>query len=554
MAYVQPNSNIYLFKALKLDPRYENTAYFSTKTLQSDYFQNAASFTLPSQSYQRKNKGVLRIEKPYAQVWDVNYMAFLNINFENKMFYAFVTKVEYINNSTCELTYELDVIQTYMFDWELESCFVEREHAARDWVGDNVLPEDLPVTAWTYTDRTKCPVFGTYDVTDPDPAKQIVVVVASTEDPHEMTNDPAYQSSFIRGYGGRVYNGCWIYGFVPPNPILTPTPDINDFLRLVIANNKVSGIVAIFMCPGVFVPVLRAGDNGFYLDTSHMTSMPYLWQIPKNVSWTYKNKSGNSVTPRNNKLYTSQFNKLIITDHDEASAEYEYEYFNGTQGYAEFKVYKSITPNPEFACVPDHYKGINTASMYQIISHGYPQCSWTSDTFSRWFAANKYRLVFGNAVSGFTSGGKAAAEFAMGGALGPMFGTSHLVSGVSSLLGEMLTVNSLPDQLNGTIGQNVNLESESVGFFYYYARAIDECCAIADNFFDLYGYKTCLHKVPNIHVRQNWTYTKTKGCAIGGHVPADDARKIEAIFDAGIRFWDNINNIGNYSLSNNTIS
>lgn len=554
MAYVQPNSTIYLFDNVKLDPRYENTAWFASRQMQTHYFTNRATHVLPSYSYQRKNKGSLRVQKPYSQMFNINYMAFINTDFENKLFYAFVNKVEYVSNEVTEIQFDIDVIQTYLFDWELLECFVEREHTASDDVGEHVLPEDLPVTAWAYSDRTKCPVFGIYDVTDPDPAKQLVVVVASTEDPHEMTNDPAYQSSFIRAYGGRVYNGCWIYGFVPPNPILTPTPNINDFLRLVIANNKVSGIVAIFMCPGVFVPVLRAGDNGFYLDISHMASMPYLWQIPKNVSWTYKNKDGQSIRPRNNKLYTAQFNKLIITDHDEASAEYEYEYFNGTQGYAEFKVYKSITPNPEFACIPDHYKGMNTASMYQLISHGYPQCSWTSDTFSRWFAANKYRLVFGNAVSGFTSGGKAAAEFAMGGELGPMFGTSHLVSGVSSLLGEMLTVNSLPDQLNGTIGQNVNLESESVGFFYYYARAIDECCQMADDFFDMYGYKVCQHKVPNIHVRLQYTYTKTKGCNIGGNVPADDARKIEAIFDAGVRFWANENDIGGYGGSNAPIS
>ena len=38
MAYIQPNSDIVLFKNIKLDSAYENTIYFSSRGAQESYF------------------------------------------------------------------------------------------------------------------------------------------------------------------------------------------------------------------------------------------------------------------------------------------------------------------------------------------------------------------------------------------------------------------------------------------------------------------------------------------------------------------------------------
>ena len=47
-----------------------------------------------------------------------------------------------------------------------------------------------------------------------------------------------------------------------------------------------------------------------------------------------------------------------------------------------------------------------------------------------------------------------------------------------------------------------------------------------------------------------WTYTKTRGCVLVGDAPADDVRAICNIYDSGITFWKNGNEVGNYSLDN----
>ena len=56
-----------------------------------------------------------------------------------------------------------------------------------------------------------------------------------------------------------------------------------------------------------------------------------------------------------------------------------------------------------------------------------------------------------------------------------------------------------------------------------------------------------------MNARPYWTYVKTLGCSVDGAIPADDASAIENIFNKGVRFWKNHNNIGNYSLDNSPV-
>ncbi len=70
-------------------------------------------------------------------------MRFKNTSFENKWFYAFVTEVSYVNNITSRVSFQLDVLLTWMGDFALKSCFVERQHAAADYIGANTVPENL---------------------------------------------------------------------------------------------------------------------------------------------------------------------------------------------------------------------------------------------------------------------------------------------------------------------------------------------------------------------------------------------------------------------------
>lgn len=166
MAYIVPDTDVYLIKDIKLSPAYTDTIYFATKTAQLTYFSdvNKRVATLTAQSYQRHSRGWLKIKLPLGTVSRANYMMFKNNAFEDKWFYAFITDWEYVNNNTTLISYMIDDIQTWFFDCELGDCFVEREHAMNDAIGANRIPEPVGSDRVIMTQRWECSDMTNYSV------------------------------------------------------------------------------------------------------------------------------------------------------------------------------------------------------------------------------------------------------------------------------------------------------------------------------------------------------------------------------------------------------
>ena len=138
--YVEPNCDVKLLKNVPLDTTYEHTIYFDNTSAQYAYFRGLMKFDFPRQTYQRVNKGTMRVEKNAEALYDCNYLMFQNAGFGTKWFYAFITAVEYVNNAVSEITYEIDVMQTWFFNYSVGECFIEREHSASDEIGENLVP------------------------------------------------------------------------------------------------------------------------------------------------------------------------------------------------------------------------------------------------------------------------------------------------------------------------------------------------------------------------------------------------------------------------------
>ena len=84
------------------------------------------------------------------------------------------------------------------------------------------------------------------------------------------------------------------------------------------------------------------------------------------------------------------------------------------------------------------------------------------------------------------------------------------------------------------------------------------CCKkeylqILDKYFDMFGYRVNMVKVPEKAHRSRWWFTKTMDVNIDGAIPNNDMNIIKACYNNGITFWRNANEIQNYSLSNNTM-
>ena len=143
-------------KDVPLNNTYTDTMWFENASSQWTHFKTRVDtedgMVFPVNTYQRVNKNSCRLQVSADDIYNYNYMMFQNTNYGNKWFYAFITSVDYINNAVAQINYEIDVMQTWAFDYKLGQCLVEREHSATDVAGDNIEPEPFDVGVYVIQD------------------------------------------------------------------------------------------------------------------------------------------------------------------------------------------------------------------------------------------------------------------------------------------------------------------------------------------------------------------------------------------------------------------
>lgn len=521
---IQPNSTIKIYSGVPLDQKYENTLYFTSIENQKSYFHGLGSndvkkFTLDEYSYVRHTGTSIKVEKKAEQLYDCNYIAFQNTSFGEKWFYAFITGVEYVNNDCSIISFEIDTMQTYLFDAVLGECYVEREHTETDVAGDNLVPENVEL--------------GEYKINDiADPLqfyKALCLVVAST---FEMDYDPFTQQwinatdSVGAEYGG-IYSGLHYTRFG------TGSDDIiklNSFLDAATKAGKAGGIASIFM-----MPATGWSSEGTGLPSGSNLSC-YL------VDTAIKRSNGN--VPKNKKLSTYPYRYLEVTNNQGSSTPLRYEYFQRGSGglTVDFQLYCDMSCNPSMVCVPKNYNGLELNIDEKIVLSGFPTITWNIDSFNNWLANNG--IVLAMNVLTTTMGGVASA---LAGNVGGLVSSAGNVMGIGA---EVLQQERKPSASHGTTSGTASFVSRSMQLNFYNKVLRPEYVDIIDDYFTIRGYACKKVKVPNTHARPHWTYVKTRGCNITGKMPADEITKMKNIYDNGITFWKNASEVGNYSLDN----
>lgn len=502
--YIEPNTIIKLLSNCPLDTTYDHTIFFESVEDQITYFSSLAKYTLNHQTYQRVNKGTMRIQLKADDIYDCNYLMFQNTSFGNKWFYGFIKSVEYLNNITSEITFEIDVLQSWLFDYTLGQCFVEREHTITDLIGEHTVPENLETGPYISTSQTELLV------------EDLNLYMFATE----TLDLPYFEGPDV--VGGFPVPCYWArFGTVSGFSVGEMKEIIDKFAEA----GKSDAIIAIFTCPHNMVSTTSDLREQF-LDGAGR-NLPY--------------------TPKNNKLFTYPYCCLTINALGQA-AELRYELFNESP---RFLITGGFGPNMEVICLPLNYAGQTWNVEHMISIKGWPVCAWISDYFQNWVAQNKASVTLGTITSAVGGLLGTTGSLLTGSAVGA---TASLTGGLTSVLNQLNSIyqNSIiPDKMVGAANApDIEAIGGYSGFRTNCKTIRPEYAKIIDDFFNVYGYKINSVKIPNINVRPHWTYTKTHGCVIHGSVPCDDMYKISQIFNNGITFWKNGNEIGDYSLDN----
>lgn len=646
--YILPNTTIYLLKNIPLNKSYEHTVYYPDKDAQVQAFMAYKKYTLTDYYYQRSQLGTIRVQLKYEQLIDCNYLMFKNTNFENKWFYAFITGIGYVSNDVTDVYYDLDVMQTWCYDYEFMPTFVDRQHSKTDILYENTQPEGLELGA-DYDRATKL-AYNTCG--DGDNMEFLILATTNPTGGHPSAGVSSGILFSIYQYHGK-------------------SADVIAKLNQFINNGLESNVVGIYTCP----------ENKGQVK-SYTTGASY----------------ASGYTPRNKKLLCYPYCFITVNNHLGQEMELHYENFRASGNKLPDKDYpftfvlmNTILPTPQSNLVPSNYLFYGGTSqsaelVFEKISYDlYPTGAFSGDAFKVWLAQNKntysaslnaigntydtnmaiaennytmaglnaanartnahiqansaltqaensnkaslavnsaqqsraligdvqgtaskigYGAMAGLATSGLNVGGAIVGGIA-GGLLGAtetitnqniyneqanQINTQLLNSQIGRQASEAISSNTFqtamknatlaqtnaqlsalnayqnataqlmakkqdiqhqPSNLHGALMNDTwNARFNLMGFTVYEKFIKTEYAKRIDAYFDKYGYAQRSMYVPERQNRNHWSYLKTVGCNIKGNINNTDLVTIKTIYDNGITTWNNLEEVGDYTLDN----
>lgn len=505
MAYISPNTTIKICKNVALDSDYRNTINFNDASSQYAFFNGKVKYTQSNYTYQRIRKNILRIAINADNLYDCNYMMFQNTSFGAKWFYAFITNVEYVNNETSEITFELDYIQTYLFDIVYKKCYIERQHSRYDNIYFNHQPEDY--TGSEFIENT------TQHISEG--AHYYGVLITELPDSQQF---PSNLVRTYRGYANGVACGLWLIYNIQSQAVLGQV-----FISIEQSTNiKLDAVVSVFRYPSKYAQTLS--------DTNLPYSQLHTVRIPTSL---------NGYTPRNKKLLQYPYNFLRLQTANNENVDLRYERFNNpVDGIIEVHEYGAIYPTVEGLVVPYEYEYSGTGNnsySFKISLDSSVQVGMTGDSYRDWLSSNKLNLAI-SAISAVLQG---------------LRNPVNMIERTGQLANTLINKSAMSNKEVGSAGNGI--VDSAIGNDGFYIKQVciesDEAIAI-DNYFTKYGYTANVIDYPNRRYRPNFNYIKTRDCCLTGGCPNEALRRIEQAFNDGITWWNNGDNIGDYDLNN----
>lgn len=539
-------SIVYLLN-VPLEDDLKNTLYFANSSAQHTYFENNIGKSYTNVSYQAEDR-TFRCPDQLDTVRQYNYIMWQNTAYSNKWFYAFIKEAKYVSDGYTDIIFEVDPLQTFMFDITVMPSFVEREHTNDDTVGKNTLPENVELGEYilngTPTNNYLSPASSETN------ASWICFQVSDFPDGAGAITPSLGDDVLGKTYGG-VYSGLtYLFVLLPEHA--------NRLIKCYDKANKANAIVSIFTVP---LGLLSAGNLSIVNHTDSGGNMitigifPSSTSTPITINTTTLSKPStiDGYTPKNKKLLTYPYSYFYATNNSGSEVVYHWEDFSSNPA---FQVDGTVCQGMSIKAFPTNYKkGTGKAGYNYGINCGkLPICAWNSDYYTNWLTQNAVNqpLSIASSVSGAALG--TIGSLMSGNVIGASASIANGMLGVGQAVARKYEASITPDQAKGNANcGDLNVAETRMGFTFYPMSVKTEYAQIIDDYFNMAGYATNRVKTPNVAHRQNWWYTKTINANIVGNVPNNYMNKIKDAYNNGLTFWRNPANFLNYSVSNGIV-
>ena len=314
-------------------------------------------------SYVRYAENQIKLKCDATSIMDCTYLRFMNDRTNDMWYYAFINGVEYVNENTALITYEIDVMQTWFIQkGSIQPCLVKREHVNNDNIVGELEPE--PVSSDIYD-------IDTLQYTSPDGTlfSDYLYVVTTTGEPDELQVDYSdYRSMGM--LNNDLLIGAQMYAFLPDPSALKPV------LNRIMGGNwdeqeRKEDVLDMFAFPSKFCDSRKA-QNTHQLTITHPSTL-------------------HGYTPKNNRLFTYPYSYLQVSTMNGDSAifrwEFFYEGYDSTSFPVNFEVYGNPIGGGTIHCYPYSYQNVVKSLDNAVVMDNFPKIPYAYDAYQAWVAS-----------------------------------------------------------------------------------------------------------------------------------------------------------------------
>lgn len=575
MPIVQPQNEFRLLGSTRLNG-YKDQMDFVNVQAQTDYFLSKSVQTFTDFQFIRKDTSVL-VPRNYEVLRNCDYCMYKNNNFAQKWFYAFVTRIEYVNDSTSRIYIETDCFQTWQFQIRYFKSFIARSHQAQYGINgkplmNNLLPEQVEYGRDYVCKHTEVLTLGRY---------YALICSSATLDVGDYgnVNDPKLTASTGGTFDGIPsvldYYVCDnLDGGGSTSSLYDILKGLSDFPWITQCIQSVTVVPEEVLATVGHTVTLPTGQTIGKLYDGYESSNILLDSIQN--WWMHFGDY------KNTKLYTYPYSFIEMTCYNGNQFVIKPEAISDLANL-EVKLVNYIGAMPRLAYYIDNYNDLgDNGGGYSdrdtgagefldagVILGNFPQIPVAIDNYLLYMANNANSFSLANSLNNYNKkeavtlgaieGGMGVASNLMnlnvGGAVRSAYsagksaymGVKNSEVAIRQQMAKIQDAEISPPTLSGqTGGDAFNIANGIKGVTLKWKTIRPQYVSLLEEYFNRYGYLQNKIDVPRLTGNESLNYIKTEGCTLGGNIPQEDMQVIKEMFDNGVTMWHN-GTIGSYT-------
>lgn len=598
---------------------YKHTPWFKTvadqKAYYDTYFYKNAQYT--ESNVQRDNGATyIKVNMNISNLRNVNYLYFYNHNGVDydKRYYAFVTKLEYVNVGVTRVHFEIDVIQTYMFDIEFKPSYIVREHAKQYEGGDifdptlNTVDEGLDYGS----------ELETYDWQQIILNEGVMFMILVAKKPlHDIEGSSTNEDETTNARPTSSINATpqpltyYIVPYTKGNNVIkvldiesrehevSQATEVLDYMMN--AEDMVNQLAAMYSTEYFGVPIknlTRTSENDIstflieWDDDGGRTELTprkvgEITVLHANKIEKYKPMSVSQGVSKNlgfpvhseSKMYMYPYSQIILDDYKGSRQVYHPEYITTDNIHLIVRGSLGTSNNISWSIAgynlnTSKHEDWNTSNIQHetaMINKNPQEIPVVSDYLSAYLQGNRNTIQvqrnqagFNGAMSAFQGAAGAFTGMATRGPMGIGYASESVSNGVRGLGNSIFQIqgidakikdaNNMPPTIN-SMGTNTayDIGNGLIGCFIIWKTAKFEFRRRLTSYFNAFGYKCNRIKKPNIATRSLFNYIQMLEPNIVGSIPGEAMAEIKKVFTDGITLWHEPILMYEYDLLNSEV-